>query len=218
MQSKLDPRIIYEDIGGGITETDINVVSDLWEMDGREVYRGSRDPRYTHANVYWLYEETLERVGLAEHSLEDHAVFHLLWFNFSEFGTFLQEDWKSFDDIWSILPRRVFDRCIEKEWTTPNPFLDQCLSGPTRIITPKMLRSLPTVYTCTVCNQKSINPIPGCKTETSALDFPDVKRLVFVDDDMIVHVPPPNSSVWSLLGITQVLPVGDSLQEVPQEV
>ena len=72
MNSILDPNVVYEDISADVTEHDIDVVSDLWNMDGRDVYRGSRDPRYTHANVYWLYSEELTRVGLIEHSLTNH--------------------------------------------------------------------------------------------------------------------------------------------------
>jgi len=214
MESKLDPRVVYE-VESGITETDIDVVSDMWEMDGRDVYRGLRDPRYTHANVFWLYDDTLERVGLAEHSLEDHADVHLLWYQDSDFGTFLQEEgWTCDSDLWSMLPQTVFDRCVNEEWTTPGPFLDHCLGGPTRLLTLDMFRNLPTIHSCSVCNRKSIKPISGCKSTSMPLDFPDVKKLFFVDNDMIVHVPPPTSSIWSRLGLTPVLPAGDSLQEV----
>ena len=37
MESKLDPAVVYENTDRGITEHDIDVVSDLWTMDGREV-------------------------------------------------------------------------------------------------------------------------------------------------------------------------------------
>jgi hypothetical protein len=84
MFSLLQPAFLYEDVNPDITENDIDVVSDLWEMDGREVYRGSRDPRYTHANVYWLYDVDLQRVGCSEHDLSDHGNFRLLWFQDSE--------------------------------------------------------------------------------------------------------------------------------------
>jgi hypothetical protein len=80
MFSRLKPEVLYDDVNPDITENDIDVVSDLWEMDGRDVYRGSRDPRYTHANVYWLYDTDLRRVGCSEHNTEDHGDFRLLWF------------------------------------------------------------------------------------------------------------------------------------------
>ena len=92
MESDLVPGVFYTDTGRDITEHDLDIVSDLWTIDGHEVYRGSRDPQYTHANVYWLYSEDLDRVGLSEHSLTDQADFRVLWFRDTEFGTYLQED------------------------------------------------------------------------------------------------------------------------------
>ena len=60
MYSILDSKILYP-ITDEIADHDENVVSDLWNMDGHEVYRGSKDPQYTHANVYWLYDEGFQR-------------------------------------------------------------------------------------------------------------------------------------------------------------
>lgn len=222
MESKLDPGFLYEDTECTITENDIDVVSDLWEMDGREVYRGSLDPRYTHADVYWLYNENLERVGLAEHSKIDHAVMHLLWYQESDFGTLLQEEgWTCAYDIWSKLPRSVFDRFVNEEWTTPDSFLEHCLHGPTRIVTPAMLRGLPMVYTCTKCERKSLKPVSGCEMTSARMDLPDKQKLFFVDFDMVVHVPPHNSTVWSRLGFRPEQPHGggsSQVQEPEQQV
>ena len=39
MQSILDPKVIYTDLSRDIVEHDVDVVSDLWNMDGRDVYR-----------------------------------------------------------------------------------------------------------------------------------------------------------------------------------
>ena len=217
MQSILVPEFVYHDTGRDITENDLDVVSDLWNMDGREVYRGSRDPRYTHANVYWLYSENLERVGLSEHSLSDQADFRILWFQDTEFGTFLQEDgWEQGDDVWSLLPQHVFDRFVNEGWTTPEPFLEQCLYGRTRIFTPAMLKKLPTVYSCAECKKKSLRPLVGCKAVTQTpLDFPTTEKLFFVDADMIVYRPPPSSRVWDLL--TPQPSHGDGSGPAPQE-
>lgn len=201
MFSVLKPDFLYTDISDDITENDIDVVSDLWTMNGRDVYRGSRDPRYTHANVYWLYDEDLQRVGCTEHSLRDHGVFELLWFHDSEFATLLQEEgWVLQNDLWSGLPEQVFNRFVNEEWVTPEKFLEQCLYGPFRIVTPKMLIQVPTVYTCQKCGRKSLQPIPGCSMVESALDFPNKGKIVFVDDDLRVHIPPPDSSVFKRLG------------------
>ena len=200
MFSVIKPDFVYTDISEDITENDIDVVSDLWNMDGRDVYRGSRDPRYTHANVYWLYDEDLKRVGCSEHSLADHADFRLLWFRDTEFGTLFQEDgWEMGGDIWSVIPKHPFERFINEGWTSANTFLENCLHGPTRIVTPKMLLNLPKIYTCNACGRKSLKPIPGCAVREIELDFPEKEKILFVDEDMIIYIPPTNSSVWSTL-------------------
>lgn len=212
MFSVLKPNFLYTDVSEDITENDIDVISDLWTMDGREVYRGSRDPRYTHANVYWLYDEELQRVGCTEHSLTDHGVFEILWFRDSEFGTLLQEDgWKISSDIWSGLPENVFNRFVNEEWVNAESFLEQCLYGNFRIVTPKMMINRPNVYTCQKCGRKSLRPIPGCSGEVSQLDFPSMEKVVFVDDDLLVHIPPPDSTVFRRLQL------GDDYQSFQPE-
>jgi hypothetical protein len=219
MESELVPGFFYEDIGRDITEHDLDIVSDLWTIDGREVYRGSRDPRYTHANVYWLYSEDLDRVGLSEHSKEDQADFRVLWLRETDFGTFLQEDgWERGEDIWSSLPRTVFDRFVNEGWTTPKAFLEQCLYGPMRILTPSMLRHIPKVFVCETCNRRSLAPQVWCRCVEEPLDFPTTEKLFFVDEDMIVYRPPPTSRVWDLIQRQQPSPSGGSqAQESAQE-
>lgn len=200
MFSRLHPEFLYTNISSDITENDLDVVADTWMMDGQEVYRGSRDPSYDHADVYWLYNDSLERVGCAEHSLADHADMRVLWFHDSEFGTLLQEPgWTEEDELWSKLPRHVFDRYVNEEWTTPERFLEHCLCGPVRIVTPSMLVLRPIIYTCTECGRKSLRQLPGCKSVLQYLDFPDKEKIFFVDFDFKLHHPPVDSSVWSRL-------------------
>jgi len=199
MYSVLKPNVLYRDTSPDVTEHDINVVSDLWEMDGRSVYRGARDPRYTHANVYWLYNEDLERVGCSEHSLDDHANFHLLWFHESPFGTLLQEEgWKVGEDIWVYLPHQTTERFLNQGWTTPDTFLEQCLHGPMRLATVETLVNLPMVYSCEKCNKKSLTK-SKCLTKATSLDFPQKEKVFFVDADLVVHFPPPTSKVFRML-------------------
>lgn len=216
MQSQLVPDVLYSDMGRDITEHDLDIVSDLWTIDGHEVYRGARDPGYTHANVYWLYSEDLDRVGLSEHSLTDQADFRVLWFQDTEFGTVLQEDgWEKGEDIWTLLPRPVFDRFVNEGWTTPMTFLEQCLYGPMRIFTPSMARTMPQVYTCSSCGSKSLKPMSGCTMTSEPLDFPESEKVLFVDDDMLLYRPPPSSCVWDLLIRPQPpSPSGDSREPV----
>jgi hypothetical protein len=200
MLSKIKPGFVYKDVGSGITENDLDAMADTWDMDGREVYRGTRDPRYTHANVHWLYDDNLERVGCVEHDLKDHARFHILWFHDTEFGTFLQEDgWDETNDLWSHLPRHVFDRFINEQWSTPHKVLEQCLNGPVRIVTPSMLADMPVVHTCQECGRKSLEAKRGCVTIASPLDFPVKEKVFFVDDDLVVFSCSTSSRVWSLL-------------------
>lgn len=221
MESKLDPAVLYENTELGITEHDIDVVSELWEIDGREVYRGVRDPEYNHADVYWLYSENLERVGLVEHSKLDHAVFHVLWYQDSEFATLLQEEgWTCDKDLWSVFPRAVFDRFVNEGWTTVDAVLERCLHGPTRLVTVDTLLKRPLVYTCDKCGRKSLKPNEKCDMTAAPLDFPEKGKVLFVDDDLVVHVPPPTSTVWYRLGFTPEREHGDdSLRHpLPQPV
>lgn len=195
MFSLLEPTVLYTDVSSEVVETDLDVTSDLWTMDGREVYRGARDPRYAHANVYWLYDDDMQRVGCAEHSLRDHAEFRLLWFRDDDFGTLLQEDgWTTDGDLWSKTPRQTFERAVNEGWTTPAKFLAKCMNGPSRIVTPEMLikpMTLPYCYKCDAYDHGD---------ERVTVTYPHKEKVVFVDCDLIVHVPPPNSSVWSRLG------------------
>jgi len=219
MYSILKPDFVYDDVSGDITETDIDVVSDLWTMDGRNVYRGSRDPRYTHANVYWLYDEDLQRVGCSEHDIQDHAVFHLLWFGDNDFSTLLQEEWNPDGHLWSKLPQRTFDRFVNEGWTDPVSILEQCLSGPTRIVSPDILMRPPLVYSCSKCGRKSLSPLKNCLGSTSApLDYPSQESVVFVDFDLVTYIPPLGSSVWSRMGLPcDASPSQPPVQEPAQE-
>ena len=199
MYSRLKPTVIYQDTSPDVTEHDIDVMSDLWEMDGRSVYRGARDPRYTHANVYWLYSEDLDRVGCCEHSLEDHADFRILWFHDSPFGTLFQEEgWTRGENIWAYLPQHVAEYFFDEGWTTPHTFLEHCLKGEFRILTPAMVVNLPMVYSCDKCGRKSLTK-QTCMRQGQPLDLPNKKKLFFVDDDLFIYTPPSDSVVWSSL-------------------
>jgi hypothetical protein len=212
MYSGIQPGFLFTDVSSEITENDIDVVSDLWNMDGRSVYRGSRDPRYSHASVYWLYDEDLQRVGCSEHSNDDHAKFQILWFHESEFATLLQEPgWKIDGDIWSKLPQHVFEKFMNEGWTKPSSFLSQCLRGNMRIITPEMVIKLPIIHRCGYCGYTGL--IPHTRAVSMLMDFPDKEKVFFVDDDLVVHIPSLHSSVWSKLRLHD----GGSSREQAQE-
>jgi len=201
MFSTIDRSVVYE-VGTDITDHDINIVSDLWTMGGRQVYRGARDPAFTHANVYWLYDpEDLDRVGVSEHALDNPGNVALLWYKNTRFSTLLQEDqWTEGDTIWGELPTHAYEQFLAEGWTTPLPFLERCLRGPLRVVTPEMLIKMPTVYSCAQCDRISLSPF-ACST-ASPLTFPAKEKVFFVDDRMVVYSSPASSTVWSLLGFT----------------
>ena len=213
MQSILDPKVLYTDLSRDIVEHDVDVVSDLWNMDGRDVYRGSRDRHYSHANVYWLYTEDLERVGLVEHSLENQADFRILWFHDSPFATLLQEEgWTNEQSIWSVLSRPAVEMFLAEDWTTPTSLLNACLHGPTRILTVEMVLNKPTIFQCSVCGAKTMKKTECAEFQTQIeLDFPDQAKIVFIDDDLYVCEPPIGSRVWELLGFKSQLQLHDVL-------
>jgi hypothetical protein len=202
MFSTIDRSVVY-DVDTDITEHDINIVSDLWTMAGRQVYRGARDPTYTHANVYWLYDpDDLDRVGVSEHKLDDPSDVALLWYKEDVFGTLLQEDgWTSNDTLWGELPTHVYEQFLTEEWTTPEKFLERCLRGSLRVVTSEMLITRPQVYSCEKCQRISLSSFE-CGI-AAPLTFPQKEKVFFIDDRMVIHIPPKGSSVWSLLGFTE---------------
>lgn len=211
MFSVIDPRIVYDTLPD-VVDTDIDVISDLWTMGGHDVYRGARDPRYTHANVFWLYNTELERVGCAEHHLKNNADVSLLWFYESPFATLLQEEeWKSGDMIWSALPEHTYERFLVNGWTNPTAFLNTCLQSNVRVVSPSMIIKRPTMYVCETCKTKTLTPGHGIP---QPLDYPDSKKVIFVDDFMNLQTPPTDSRVYSLL--TQAQPETSSSLQAQQ--
>jgi hypothetical protein len=197
MFSRIDRSVVYP-VGTDITEHDVNIVSDLWTMAGRQVYRGARDPNYTHANVYWLYEQDdLDRVGLTEHNLEDNAKMELLWYKDNPFGTLLQEDgWEEGETFWSMIPDNVHEQCLAEGWITSTTILERCLRSSLRLVTVDMLKEVPKVHSCDKCKKVSLSHFT-CSTPT-LLDFPEKEKVFFIDDRLICHTPPKGSSVWSI--------------------
>jgi len=221
MFSTIDRSVVYP-VGTDITEHDINIVSDLWTMEGRQVYRGARDPSYTHANVYWLYDpDDLDRVGVSEHKLDNPADVSLLWYKENPFGTLLQEEgWTEEETLWGELPTHVYEQCLSEEWTTPEKFLERCLRGPVRVATPEMLINRPQVHSCEKCHRVSLSQFE-CGV-AAPLSFPTKEKVFFIDNRMVVHTPPKGSSVWSLLDFTTPqspsVPSSDQPVAVPEPV
>lgn len=188
MFSKLRPSLLYTDISPDIAEHDEDHDASEWAYSDRTVFRGALDCSYKTdgLDVYWLYDDDLNRVGLAEHESEDHSVFKTLWFKDSPFGTLLQEDWTAKESVFTLLSSEAYQDCVDS---------DILLKGSHRIITPKyVMHGLPEIYECS-CG-KSFSPM--CSAVKKMVNITDP---IFIDDSFIMYQPPPDSSVWSRLGL-----------------
>lgn len=175
MQSKLDPTVLYP-FCQGVASHDYDIEADSWNYDGLDVFRGVRDAGYSHADVFWIYDDDVKRIGVAEHKIGSHEIFHVLWYYESPFATLLQEPgWVSTDDtIWTRIPSHVYEYCIENSITTVEAFQTLCKFGSWRVVTPE------------------------CILEKGRR-YPDVSRILFADHDCILYLPPTDSVVWSRL-------------------
>ena len=199
MFSRLRPTLCYKNLSPEIANHDQDIDADEWDYNGRIVYRGLVDKEYnSHGlSVYWLYDSDLKRVGLSEHEKDNEEKFEALWFRENEFSTLLQEDWVSLDKtIWSHLSAEAYQDCLEDDFTN---VIDRTLSSSTRLVTPSIIQSLPTVYECEKCNKKSISGMKNCSTVKKT--YLTSNSILFVDSNYVLFVPPPNSSVWSTLGL-----------------
>ena len=185
MQSKIDPRILYP-VNRGVAPHDYDVEADSWNYDGVNAFRGTLDKKYAHADVYWIYDEDVQRVGLVEHTIDKHETFYVLWFYECPFASLLQEDgWVTTDEtIWNRIPGHVYEYCIDNSITSVEDIRKLCLHGEWRIVT------------------------PSCVIEKGRR-YPNISKILFADNDCILYTPPSDSTVWSMLqlayGDSQVL-------------
>ena len=186
MYSALRQGLIYPDISPDITEHDEDIDADQWEYDGRNVYRGRPDPMYfeENLNVYWLYDDSLNRIGLAEHEEDEPQIYKALWIYDNPFATLYQdESWKSKDrTIWSLLSNEAYQDCLEDDFKT---IFDRCLSSKYRLVTPEMIMNPPTIYECKKCGKQSLTKF-SCPNliEKSYFEF---QNLLYIDDSFIVY-------------------------------
>ena len=188
MFSLLRKGLIYRDINPDILDHDLDIDAEQWQYDDRDVYRGAFDPRYTSdgLNVYWLYDDSLKRVGLAEHDATDAEVFKALWFHDNPFATLFQDDaWKSTGKtIWSKMTNDAYQDLLEIDFKTVH---DQALSSGVLLITPDILLCKPDLYTCESCSKKSLMAKDMCpQASISSLDFNQFS-ILFVDDDFVIY-------------------------------
>lgn len=186
MYSALRKGLVYTDISPDITEHDEDIDADQWEYDGKDVYRGRFDPRYTehNLNVYWLYDDNLNRIGLAEHEADEPQIYKALWFYENPFATLYQDElWKSKNStLWSLLSNEAYQDCLEDDFKT---IFDRCLSSKYRLVTPEMIITPPTIYECKKCGKQSLKKL-DCSSviEKSYLDF---QNMLYLDDSFILY-------------------------------
>jgi hypothetical protein len=186
MYSLLRKGLVYKDISPDIVEHDNDIDADQWEYDGKDVYRGRFDPTYTeyNLNVYWLYDDNLNRIGLAEHEADEPQIYKALWFYDNPFATLYQdESWKSKNStLWSLLSNEAYQDCLEDDFKT---IFDRCLSSKYRLVTPEMIVNPPIIYECKKCGKQSLKKL-SCSNviEKVYLDF---QNLLYIDDSFIIY-------------------------------
>jgi len=206
MLSILRKGLVYKNISSDIVEHDADVDADQWNYNDKDVYRGSIDLQYLpyKLNVYWLYDDSLQRIGLAEHETDSPEIFQALWFYDNPYATLYQDPrWKSTDTtIWSKVTNEVYLDFLEGMNID-----DLALASNVLLVTPDMLIHPPKLYSCPKCNKKSRMRenvcSPALETELNFSDF----SVLFLDDDRIVYehsTAPPE-------------PAGDGTQEPVQE-
>ena len=181
--------------------------ADEWVYDGRTVYRGSPDPRYTELNVYSLYDESLNRVGIAEHERYDPSTFHALWFYNNPFATLLQEsEWTSSGKtLWSLLSPEAYQDLLDSDFKTVP------LVCGDRIVTPDYIRvGFPDVYECTTCKKRLSSLEASCHTMKKLR----ISSPLFIDDSYVLYTPPSDSRIWVTL---KELQLGDDVRHLPQQ-
>ena len=188
MYSLLEPSLLYEDLSPDVIENDEDHEASEWEYSNKLVFRGALDTQYISKglDVYSLYNEESERIGIVEHRSENHAEFKVLWFSENPWNTLFQEEWKQGLSVYSLLSPEAYEDSTD---------LDILLKGHERLVLPKYIyQGFPSVYECK-CSL-SFSKTRNCQTKKKVLREP-----IFIDDSFIIYYPPTKSKVWSKLGL-----------------
>lgn len=182
MLSRLRKGLIYTDLSEYVADHDEDYESELWNYDGKDVYRGTFDPQYVNQKlyVYSLYDEFSKRIGIAEHDSENPEVFSALWFYDTPFGTLLQDpSWASKNaTFWSLLSNEAYQDCLEdnfkhvREWALNSGIL---------LLTPADVLNKPPIYECSKCGKKSFH-----HGELITGNF----SIIFIDEHFVMYSPP----------------------------
>jgi hypothetical protein len=188
MYSLLEPSLLYEDLSPDVIENDEDHEASEWEYSNKLVFRGALDTQYISKglDVYSLYNEESERIGIVEHRSENHAEFKVLWFSENPWNTLFQEEWKQGLSLYSLLSPEAYEDSTD---------LDILLKGHERLVLPRYIyQGFPSVYECK-CSL-SFSKTRNCQTKKKVLREP-----IFIDDSFILYYPPTKSKVWSKLGL-----------------
>jgi hypothetical protein len=195
MFSSLRPELVYTDVSPDICEHDEDIDAEEWSYEGRLVYKGALDVSYRKHNldVYWLYDEVPNRVGLAEHDSDDHSTFRTLWFRDDIYSTLLQEDWITDNKtVWSLMSPEAY-----QDFSNLSP-IDLAIASNGKIIIPEFLmKGVPDVYECSNCNRTSLLPIT-CRDAVKK-KLPINSQSLFIDESFIIYKPSTGSVVFSWL-------------------
>lgn len=183
MFSILRPTLLYTDISTDITENDEDHDASEWSYSGKTVFKGALDASYKKEglDVYWLYDDELNRIGLAEHESGNHAVFETLWFRDTPFGTLFQEEWRTGESIYTMMTSEAYQDSIDS---------DILLKAVDRLVLPRYLISgFPEVYECSC--RTSFSPTCSAVKKTVKITNP-----IFIDDSFVIYYPPEDSKVF----------------------
>jgi hypothetical protein len=188
MFSLLRRGLVYKDTDPNIVEHDEDIDGVEWSYGGKDVYRGRVDPRYEpHSlDVYWLYDDNINKVGLVEYEKKDYEQFRVLWFLDNPFATLLHDErWVSMNKtVWSIMPYESYLDCLEDDFST---LFDRCLSSKYRLVTPSMLMKPPMLYSCSNCKKQSIKPLKCHEKYIEKKNYFQYDNLLFIDDSFVMY-------------------------------
>jgi hypothetical protein len=195
---------LYTDLSRDITEQDEDHEASEWVYSDKTVFRGALDVSYREygLDVFSLYNDDSERVGIAEHSADNRAEFKVLWFHDNPWNTLFQEEWKQDGTIFSKLSAEAYQDSIDD---------DLLLLGHKRLVLPEYIyKGFPDVYECS-CSL-SFSQTKPCQTKKKV----HVTEPIFIDESFITYIPPANSKVWSKLGLQRVSSFGEQVEHLQQ--
>lgn len=214
MFSMLRRGLVYHDINPDIVEHDEDIDAVEWSYDNKDVYRGRADPRYTNSDldVYWLYDNDINKIGVVEYEKNDPTIFSVLWFKDNKYATLFQDDrWISKNKtIWSIMPYEAYLDCLEDDFST---LFDRCLSSKYRLVTPEMLYNPPIIYSCSKCNKQSLKEFKCHGQYIKKTNYFDYNSFLFIDDSYILY---ERSTVQTNASSLQEQPVVEKQESVQE--